>query len=177
MNIVLTGFMASGKTTVGTTLSGRLNYLFIDTDCAVEHKYGMSISDIFKSFGEEHFRKLESETIAELSEYDNCIISTGGGAVLRSENIDMLRKNGKIVNLAPDFEVIAARIEEAAKTRPLMNGRSISEIKELFDKRRKYYDNCDFKIRITQEMSVDDCVNEIIILTDAKIKNRKDCIQ
>ena len=110
MKIALTGFMASGKTTIGIALSGHLNYLFIDTDCAVEHKYGMSISDIFKSFGEEHFRKLESETIAELSEYDNCIISTGGGAVLRSENIDMLRKNGKIVNLAPDFEVIAERI-------------------------------------------------------------------
>lgn len=173
MNIVLTGFMASGKTTVGTALSQRLNYLFVDTDCAVEQKYGMSISDIFKSCGEEHFRKLESETIAEISKYDNCIISTGGGVVLRTENMDILRKSGIIVNLSPDFKVIAARIEEAAKTRPLMNGRSISEIQKLFEKRREYYDNCDIKIKITQAMSINDCVNEII----TKIKDRKDCIQ
>lgn len=175
MNIVLTGFMASGKTTVGTVLAELLRYRFIDTDKAIEEKQKMTVNDIFKNYGEEYFRKLETEILCELSDNDNCVISVGGGAVLRSENMDILRKNGKIVNIAPDFEIIAERIEEASKTRPLMKGKSIEEIKKLFYFRLPYYDNCDIKLKITDKMTAEECSKKIIeLIGNEGLKYRKD---
>lgn len=168
MNIILTGFMASGKTTVGKALAELLGYRFIDTDKAIEEKHKMTVNDIFKNYGEKYFRQLETNALCELSDNNNCVISVGGGTVLKSENIDILRKNGKIINLAPNFEIIAERISEASKTRPLMNGKSIEEIKNLFHFRQPYYDNCDIKLKITEAMSAEECAKKIIELIGNK---------
>ena len=99
MNIVLTGFMSSGKTVVGKRLSGLLNMGFIDTDAEIEKNAQMKISDIFERFGEDYFRNLETDTISRVAKLDLMVISTGGGAVMREENISALSRNGVLVNL------------------------------------------------------------------------------
>ncbi len=95
-NIVLTGMPASGKSTVGKILAEELSREFIDTDALIEERSGMAISDIFKNYGEEHFRTLEAEVIRDASAQTGIIIATGGGTVLKEENISALKKNGRI---------------------------------------------------------------------------------
>ena len=95
-NIVLTGMPASGKSTVGKLLSESTGREIVDTDTLIEEHAKMPIPDIFKRFGEKHFRDLEASVIREASKRNGVIISTGGGAVLRGENVRALRENGRI---------------------------------------------------------------------------------
>ena len=95
-NIVLTGMPASGKSTVGKLLSDMLGRAFIDTDTLIEEHSKMSIPEIFQKFGEAKFRDIESDVIKEVSTITSAIIATGGGAILREENIKSLKRNGKI---------------------------------------------------------------------------------
>lgn len=148
MNIVLTGFMASGKTEISKAIAKNSQYKMIDTDDVIVEAAGMSINDIFAKMGEAEFRKLESEAIKRVSELDGYVIATGGGVVLNPENIEVLRKNGVIVNLSPDFSVIAVRLESARKGRPLLQNQNIDEVRQRFELRKPFYDNCDFSVKI-----------------------------
>ena len=149
MNIVLTGFMATGKSQIGLCLSQRTGYKLIDTDKLIEKKENMSVNEIFANYGESYFRQVEADIIKEVSKLENTIISTGGGVVLNKENIANLRKNGVIVNLSCDFKVIAI-------TRPLMQNRSVDETRVLFNARKPFYDDCDYKITISNDLSPDE---------------------
>ena len=168
MNIVLTGFMASGKTTIGRRLAELSDYEFIDTDEMIVAREGRSINDIFAQDGEEYFRRVEHEIIREAAKMDNKIISTGGGVVLNPENIEDLRKTGVVFNLDPDFSVISERVARAAATRPLMKNQSIEDIKKRFDDRKPFYDNCDYKIHITAKSTPDDSANSILNIIKQK---------
>ena len=95
-NIVLTGMPASGKTTVGRIIASDLGRELIDTDDLIVKKYGEPITDIFAKYGEDEFRRRETEVIAEVAKLSGAVISTGGGAVLREENIKLLKMNGRI---------------------------------------------------------------------------------
>lgn len=159
-NIVLTGFMASGKSTVGRELSKKLSRVFYDTDQLIEDAAQTSISEIFAKQGETAFRDMESNLIQKLSSLTNCIISTGGGAVLRAENRENLRKNGAVVNLAPDTEVLRLRLLEAAKTRPLLT--DFESAKRRMQEREPYYADCDLRIAVTAEKTPSDLADEII---------------
>ena len=110
-NIVLIGFMGSGKTTFGRWVSRRHNRKFYDTDEYIEKKQNTTISEIFATKGEEAFRDMETETVKELSDtLDNCVISVGGGLVLREVNRELLRKLGTVVYLkASEEELCKAR--------------------------------------------------------------------
>lgn len=99
LNIVLVGMPGCGKTTVGKILAKKLKRRFADTDLIIEQKYGKSIPDIFAEKGEEYFRTLEEETVAECCKESLCVIATGGGAILREKNIDAMRQNGYVVFL------------------------------------------------------------------------------
>ena len=94
--IVLMGFMGAGKTTIGKELAAKLSWNFIDTDALIAQKYG-DIPTIFEKYGEEAFRNMETEIVKEASKECGCIIATGGGAILRDENVDALKSNGKIL--------------------------------------------------------------------------------
>ena len=96
-NIVLTGMPGSGKTAVSAILGERTGREVIDTDRLITEKAGMEIPEIFRRYGEKHFRDLETEVIRETAARAGVIISTGGGAVLREENVDALRRNGRLV--------------------------------------------------------------------------------
>ena len=103
-NIVLTGMPGSGKTTVGKLLAEALDRSYLDTDLLIQEKTGMHPSQIIQSQGELAFRELETEVIEELSGKNGCIIATGGGAILREENMQLLRMNGKIFFLDRPLE-------------------------------------------------------------------------
>ena len=161
MNIVLTGYMASGKSTVGKALSERLGMPFVDTDLMVEEETGMKITEIFAKYGEAHFRSLEKNAVKKASEMDGVIIATGGGVVLDSENVSNLRQNGSVINLFPEEGVILTRLKNDL-TRPLATAKSECEVLERFEARKKYYDNCDFQVKITMETQVSDTISKIL---------------
>ncbi len=133
MNIVLIGPRGSGKTAVGRALAARLNRPLIDTDDEVERKAGKSIRDIFEQDGEERFRGIETEVVREAARSEGAVIATGGGIVLRSENVEALRRNGFVVHLDAPPEILVRRLQEDASTRSrrpaLIPG--IDEIEEM----------------------------------------------
>lgn len=119
-NVVLIGFMGTGKSSIGRMLACRLRRPFIDTDKKIEREYGMSIPEMFQQFGEAGFRNREAAVIAKVSRYTNAVISTGGGIVLSAENIRRLRANSIIVSLSASFETILERTSRR-NNRPLIN--------------------------------------------------------
>jgi shikimate dehydrogenase len=150
-NIILTGYMGSGKSAVGKKISVLYGMDFIDTDEYIVEKEGMSINEIFERFGEDTFRKMETEALRELSvKCYNTVIATGGGIVLRKENVNILKVTGKIYYLMASPEEIYNRIQYDT-TRPLLKSGSSDEVKEkiktMMEQRRAYYDmSCDIKI-------------------------------
>ena len=98
-NILLIGFMGAGKTTVSKMLSKMTDMKEIDMDAYIVKKEGMDITEIFDKFGEEYFRKKETECLIEIMNESNCIVSCGGGVVVKDENVEQMKKGGKIVLL------------------------------------------------------------------------------
>ena len=138
-NIVLIGMPACGKSTIGYWLSQKTNYPFFDADKYLEEKENRIISDIFSKEGEEYFRKLETKYLEDLSKKEQIIISTGGGAVKKKENIDTLKQNGIIIFLDRTIEDIS---KENHENRPLLQ--NVENLWKLYDERinlyRKYAD-------------------------------------
>lgn len=163
MNIVLTGFMASGKTAISQALAKELSsFKLVDTDELIVNKMGMSINEIFENYGEAKFREIEHEVVCEVSKQDTTIISTGGGVVLSKSNMLALRQNGIIVNLAPDFKTIIERLCDARATRPLLKDSEIDDIHERFNARKPMYDDCDIKIPVSNQHNPDYFAKNII---------------
>lgn len=140
-NIVLIGFMGSGKTSVGEELSKLLEMDFIDTDSLIIEKTGKTINEIFQNQGEDYFRQLETETIKNLRSRSNTIISCGGGVVLNPENIENLKENGKIIWLKAGPEEIYKRIS-SDKTRPLLEDDfGVEDLREKLELRLSLYED------------------------------------
>jgi shikimate kinase len=145
-NIILTGFMGTGKTEVGKELSHLLNMKLIDVDTEIEKSEDMTINEIFKRYGERRFREIETGMIRKLSENKNSIISTGGGAVLKQENMDVLRRNGVIVCLMATPETVLKRTSNNTD-RPLLQVEDpLKKIKELLNFRKPFYEKADIMI-------------------------------
>jgi shikimate kinase len=167
-NIVLTGFMGTGKSEVSKKLSKILGWKVIDIDTEIEKSQNMKITEIFKQFGEPGFRDIETETIKKLSKNKNVIISTGGGAVLRQENIDALRENGVIICLTATPETILKRISNN-NDRPLLQVEEpLKKIRELLEFRMPHYEKADIIID-TENKTPLEIAEEII----EKIRNPK----
>lgn len=133
-NIVLIGMPASGKSTIGKLLSKKINYEYYDVDKYLERKENVKISTLFSEKGEEYFRNLETKYLRELSQKNGIIISTGGGAVKREENMEILKEKGIVVFLSRKIEDIAKENHEA---RPLL--KDINNIYKLYDERIELY--------------------------------------
>lgn len=121
-NIVLIGFMGTGKSTIGRHLAEGLNWRFVDTDTVVERIAGCDIPTLFAKSGEAAFRDLESRAVAGVSAGVGQVIATGGGAILRAENVAALQSAGAVVWLTARPEVIVARTERRGPARPLLTG-------------------------------------------------------
>ena len=160
-NIVLVGMMGAGKTTVGEFLSAKLNRELKDIDRVIEQEQKKSIIEIFTNDGEEAFRQLESETIEKLSNMSDLIISTGGGALEKANNLSNLQKNGIIIYLKADIEELFKRVKNETQ-RPLLKEQDPLEvIKKLIKKRKKFYLMADITI-ITDNKSPEKITEEII---------------
>ncbi|HEV2841078.1 MAG TPA: shikimate kinase [Chthoniobacterales bacterium] len=118
-SIVLIGFMGAGKSSAGKALARQTGLPCFDTDEIVATRLGLPVADIFARFGEEQFRDAETEALGQLSNTAPAIIVTGGGIVLRPENVKMLRDLGKVVSLEADEETLFRRISRRL-TRPLL---------------------------------------------------------
>jgi shikimate kinase len=119
-NLVLIGFMGSGKSSVGRELARRWNYRFIDTDALIRHKYDLSIPDIFAKHGELFFREAEHEALVRLQEASLAVIATGGGIVGQPRNLPLLRALGYVVWLCADRGTIMDRVGKSTH-RPMLN--------------------------------------------------------
>ena len=140
MNIVLIGFMGSGKTTVGKALSVKCGREFLDTDALIESKESRKISEIFAKEGEGHFRKLEYAVLNNLTEAKDKIISTGGGIVTYPDNRGLLKKAGKVVYLRVKPETVVKRLE-GDESRPLLMGDDkLSKVENLLSSRKAMYE-------------------------------------
>lgn len=139
-NLVLIGFMGAGKSTISDYLSMMFDMKLVEMDQEISDREGMSIPDIFATYGEEYFRRLETNLLKELQTEKNCIISCGGGAALREENVVEMRKNGKVVLLTASPQIIYERVKDS-RDRPILEGNNNVEfIADLMEKRREKYE-------------------------------------
>jgi shikimate kinase len=159
-NIILTGFMGVGKTSVGTRLAKDIGYTFVDTDDLIEADQAIKITDIFSTFGEPYFRDVETRIIREVMGRENQVVSTGGGAVVRDENRAAFKKAGFVVCLTARPEVIFERIKHETHRPLLQTPDPMAKIKELLDSRANFYAQADVIID-TSEKSVDNVISEI----------------
>ena len=160
-NIVLVGFMGTGKSAVGRVIAQKLEFHFIDTDDVIEQTSKAKIFDIFAEHGEDYFRDLESQAVKSVVLMKNQVVATGGGVVLRSSNIDLLRTGGPIFCLNATPKAIWDRVR-SSRSRPLLRGpEPLKKIETLLDKRAPYYALADHQIETTG-VSVDRVADEII---------------
>ena len=144
-NIVLIGFMGTGKSTVGRILAGKLNRRFIDTDKEIEKLTGITVARLITNYGIIRFRSEETLLIKKLTQEENQVIATGGGTLLNPENDRLLRQNGIIICLTASPEVIHNRVKRKKKERPLLaKGDLMEQIKILTEERREIYQKADF---------------------------------
>ena len=144
-NIVLTGMMAAGKSTIGFKLAKRLNYNFFDIDSEIEKSEGQKIINIFEDKGEDHFRKIEEKISLIFIERKNCVISVGGGAFLNEKIRKKINKNSHSFWLNWKIKTILDRISNNNK-RPLALKLNNKDLANLYRKRVKFYKLSDFKI-------------------------------
>lgn len=159
-NIILTGFMGVGKTSVGTQLARDLGFAFVDTDSLIESDQNQTITSIFSEFGEPYFRDVESTIIRQVMEGERQVVSTGGGAVIRDANREAFKKSGFVVCLTASPEKIYERIKAETHRPLLQTSDPRAKIKELLDSRAKLYAQADVTID-TSDLSVDDVIKMI----------------
>lgn len=152
LNIILTGLMGTGKSAVGKRLAHDYGFRFFDLDDIIVTRSGISIKDIFETQGEAEFRNLESEVIERFVSGGyggNCVLSTGGGAVIKKTNRDSFRRWGKVILLTASVDEMLKRVGDA-ESRPLLAGQDRGAvIARLLSERNEAYMDCDFKIDTT----------------------------
>ncbi len=159
-NIVITGFMGTGKTSIGTLVAQKLGREFIDTDQLIAKRLGLSINEIFEKFGESFFRTKEKEVLLELSKKSNLVISTGGGSLVPKENQKIMEKNSLIFCLQCDTDEIIKRTSND-NSRPLLKENKHIEIQRLLKRRESAYNKIKLQINTTR-ISIDEAADEII---------------
>lgn len=160
-NIVLVGFMGTGKTTIATKVAHRLKMDYVSTDDLIVKREKRTINEIFTKSGEEYFRDVEGEVVREVSVMENVVIDAGGGAVLREENISRLKSTGVVICLTADEETIMERTKKY-KHRPLLSVEDPKrKIRDLLAKRSPFYAKSDYTID-TGRLTIRQVVDKIV---------------
>ncbi len=163
MNIVLIGYRGTGKSTVAKILGQRLNRPVFSTDAEIVRETGQSIPEIVEQFGWEHFRNLETRMCRKLANQDNLIIDTGGGVILKDENVTILKSNGKLFWLTAEIPAIANRISGDTQ-RPSLSGTKsfVEEIEEILKERTPKYRAASDVILSTDKETPDSLAQQIL---------------
>lgn len=170
-NIILIGFMGSGKTTIGKKISKILNLDIIDMDDEIEKECNMHISEIFKLYGEKYFRKKELVLLNKLLKTDNIIISTGGGIIENEEVVDILKNQRYVIWLDASEETIINRIESELDNRPKLNNEKNLKltIKKIMNDRYKKYKEVSSLIVDVNGKNIDEVASEILVYIDKNV--------
>lgn len=164
-NIILIGFMGTGKTTIATQVANRLKMRYVSTDGLIEKREKRTINEIFTDSGEDYFRDVESAVIREISGMDGLVVDTGGGAVIRDENIANLKSGGVVICLTAEDGVIMERTKKY-KHRPLLNVEDPKrKIRDLMAKRAPLYAKADHSID-TGKLTARQVVDEIMRIVE-----------
>jgi len=173
-NIVLCGFMATGKSSVGKRLAELLKRDFVDIDAQIEAEAGMSIAQIFASRGEPAFRAMEAQMVRRVAQLSGCVVAAGGGAIVNETNLMELKRTGIIVTLTADPDTILARVG-SAEDRPLLSGENKRErIRELMERRWEAYCKADIMVD-TSSRSIDEVALHIIDCLKARDCDPSNC--
>jgi shikimate kinase len=168
-HVILTGFMAVGKTAVGRRLARRLGWRFIDTDALIEEREGMSIADIFESRGEEYFRRAEREVIDALDPPEPAVIATGGGTFVDAHNRSRLERLGVTVCLVTSLETVMKRVARNGK-RPLARGdEARPRLEKLLEERMPVYRRADVLIE-TDALSVEQSAQRVLSMIEPRLR-------
>ena len=139
-NIFLIGFMGAGKSTISDYLKNALAMDVVEMDQCIVERQGMSISDIFETYGEEYFRELETNLLIEMQSRSNVVVSCGGGVPMRERNVAEMKKNGRVVLLTAKPETILERVKDNHDRPLLENNKNVSFIADLLENRRAKYE-------------------------------------
>ncbi len=174
--LYLAGFMGSGKSTLGLILANKIGWDFFDLDKLIEAKFGMKVVDIFREFGEDEFRKAETDTLTEVSKHDDSVISLGGGTIAFGDNLKIVKKHGKLIYLSSSPEKILERLKFKTD-RPLFQTTSnvnatreeaMAKIVSMLEKRKPYYSQADLEFS-TDRMSVGRSVELLAKIIERKL--------
>lgn len=162
-NLYLVGLMGTGKTTIGELLATRLGMKFIDSDLAIEKSTGMSVSQIFSTHGESHFRKLEEKFIVSEHPQNNCVIACGGGLCIPNGMMEELKSRGKVICLWASAETLFDRTK-MDRSRPLLqDSKPLDILKNLIEERKSRYREADLVVEtdnLSPELVVENILKE-----------------
>ncbi|MDP1746490.1 MAG: shikimate kinase [Bacteroidota bacterium] len=155
----LTGYMGSGKSTVGEKLAAKLKYDFIDLDKLIESDYKQSIPEIFATKGEKEFRAMEHNTLKRVIEKDNIVVACGGGTPCYYDNMELMSNNGVTVYIKMSVDALVDRLTNAKEKRPLIENKTAPElrsfIKRQLEKREDIYHKAQYTVK-GKDLNVDE---------------------
>ena len=148
VRIFLTGYMGAGKTTLGKAFARQMDIPFVDLDWYIEERFHKTVGELFTERGETGFRELERNMLHEVAEFENVVISTGGGAPCFFDNMDFMNRTGKTVFLDVHPDVLFRRLRVAKQQRPILQGKQDDELKEFIiralEKRTPFYSQAQY---------------------------------
>ena len=173
MNIVLIGYRGAGKSTVGRKLATLTRKEFVDTDDLLEERHGAAISEIVESLGWEHFRAMEKSIVEEISRGNHLVIAAGGGVVLDPANVISLKKNGLVIWLKADRQVLYKRMDLDPRTkasRPTLTGKgSLEELGEIMAYREPFYEQAADLQFDTADLGVEEVVESLLSIIEERM--------
>jgi Shikimate kinase len=176
VRIFLIGYMGVGKTTAGKVLANSLGLDFIDLDQFIQNRYNKSVAQIFEEVGETGFRSIENKVLKEISEFENVVISTGGGAPCFYDNIKVMNDSGLTIYLKASPQLLANRLDTCKEKRPLIKDKNQEELFEFvtenLDKRTPFYEQAQIIFETEELVTKEDTVKYVSQLID-KIKAHK----
>lgn len=168
VRIFLTGYMGAGKTTLGKAFARELGLSFIDLDWYLEERFHQTISQLFAERGEDGFRRLEQKMLHEVGDFENVVISTGGGTPCFFDNMDYMNAQGQTVFLDVDEETLFRRLRVATAQRPILRGKSDAELRafisEALARRMPYYEKARYRFdgsRLESRAQIDESVERL----------------
>jgi len=163
--LFLIGYMGTGKTTIGRELAEALNLEFIDLDNYIEYRYQKTVGQLFEEFGEDGFRDIERRVLREIGEFENVVVSAGGGTPCFYDNMEYMKQAGKTIYLKSSPEALAKRLNTWKEKRPLIKDKDEKELYLFIDenlrKREPYYSTADLVFE-TEELESKEEVHKFV---------------